>query len=96
MADGLFKSGEGLLVFQVPDVVADKMIWAARQTKRIFELGSGSQERFALKARHERGGCKTTCPAKEVRLFPQEGYHRVVNSHIDRPIMQQEGVRQGR
>jgi hypothetical protein len=92
VGNALLVRGERFVVLQVADVVAEEGVLAARQAEGILELGSGSQQGRQGEGQAERVGGVAARPADRIQTASCQAGDRVVHPHVDRPVVQQEGI----
>ncbi len=95
MLDPCLEGPEGFVVFHVADVVADKGILLAGQAEGIFQLCAGSQHRGDGHGQPDRVRSVAARPADECRSAGCHPRHRVVDPHVDRPVVEEKCICQG-
>jgi hypothetical protein len=85
---------QGLIVFQIPDMVADAGVPLFGHAERVLELASTGQDMPAdvLRDGERRRSIAPRAP-HGIDLFAGDSCHAVVTAHVNGPIMYQEVVR---
>ena len=94
MPDSIFKSGQGLTVFEVADVVTDESVTFADETKGVFELRPAGK-RGQGSGRDTNGKRRVTAGSPlDVRHAVYHRDDRIVDAGMDRAVVEQESIRQ--
>src|SRR5438270_8507010 len=85
--DPLPEGAQGLVVLQVPDVVAEEDVALLSHTEGVLELSSAGQRVPAEALCHPQRRRRVTPGAPDrVHLLPRDPYNAVVTAHVDGPV----------
>jgi hypothetical protein len=91
--DALGEGPEGLVVLQVADVMGDERVIVRAQAERALQLGAAAEHRPPeARPQPDRLGHVAPGPAHDHLPAAEPADHRVVGAHVDRPVMDAEGV----
>src|SRR5919199_1077633 len=91
--DPLPEGAQGLVVLQVPDVVAEEDVTLLGHTEGVLELASASQSVPAEALRYPQRRRRVAPGAPDrVRPLPRDPHHAIVAAHVDGSVVDQEEV----